>query len=120
MVSVAGYSSGVALSGCVFDRIGGYHGRKSPILFTSLLVLACCLGICSSLTHDVYVACSCILLQLACWGLSLPVMIGYMIALVPAKLRTQANSLANCSYSLLGLFPASSVYGYVYKANGGG
>jgi len=43
-----------------------------------------------------------------------------MIAQVPQKMRTQANSIANCSYSLLGLFPAPSLYGFVYTTCGAG
>ena len=83
------------------------------------MVLSGVLGICSTVTANVYVASSCILFQLVFWGLSLPVMIGYMLAQVPYKLRTQANSLANGSYSLFGLFPAPSLYGFVYQATGG-
>ena len=61
IVSVGGYSTGVALSGCVFDRMGGYHGRNSPLLFTVFMVLSGVLGICSTFTANVYVASSCIL-----------------------------------------------------------
>ena len=61
IVSVGGYASGVALSGCVFDRIGGYHGRNAPLLFTVFMILSGVLGICSTFTHNVYVASTCIL-----------------------------------------------------------
>jgi MFS transporter, Spinster family, sphingosine-1-phosphate transporter len=61
-----------------------------------------------------------ILLQLFFGGLAVPVMTGYMIAQVPYRMRTLANSLANMFYNLFGFFPAPSIYGLVYEAAGSG
>ena len=120
LVGALGPVLGVAFSGVIFDRIGGYHGRKTPALFTCFLLVSASLGIVSVIWANVYICCACILLQLFFGGLCVPVLTGYMIAQVPNKMRTNANSLANMFYNLLGFFPAPSIYGIVYQSFGSG
>ena len=78
------------------------------------------MGIISVLFKNVYGMSTCIMLQLFTGGMSVPVMTGYMLASVPPKFRTLANSLANMFYNLLGFFPAPSIYGLVYQQFGSG
>ena len=61
-----------------------------------------------------------ILLELFTGGLCVPVLMGYMINTVPKNLQTEANSIANLTFNLLGFFPAPSLYGVVYQMNGSG
>ena len=120
LVGALGPVLGVAFSGVIFDRIGGYHGRRTPALFTIFLTISVALGITSVIWANVYICAGCILLQLFFGGLCVPVLTGYMLAQVPSKMRTNGNSLANMFYNLLGFFPAPSIYGIVYQSFGSG
>jgi len=55
-----------------------------------------------------------ILIELFFGGLTVPVLVGYMLNTVPKSLQTEANSVANLFYNLFGFFPAPSIYGVVY------
>ena len=57
IVGALGPISGVAFSGCIFDRIGGYHGRNTPIVFTVFLVIASIAGILAPTTTSIYILC---------------------------------------------------------------
>ena len=120
IVGALGPIVGVAFSGCIFDRIGGYHGRNTPMTFTILLCIAGFMAVLSVVTDNIYLMSAAILLQLLFGGFTVPVLTGYMIAQVPPNLRTLANSLANLFYNLLGFFPAPSIYGVVYQSTGSG
>ena len=120
IVGALGPVFGVALSGCIFDRMGGYHGINTPLVFTGFMCLAGSLGLLSTAIANVYWLASCVLIQLLFGGFCVPVLTGFMITRVPPKMRTQANSIANLSYNLFGFFPAPSVYGIVYQATGSG
>jgi hypothetical protein len=50
----------------------------------------------------------------------MPVLTGILLNMVPPSLRTQANSIANLFYNLIGYLPAPAVYGFVYSYTGGG
>ena len=74
---------GVAFSGCIFDRIGGYHGRNTPLVFTLFLVIAGCAAVLSFVSTSIWLMSGSILLQLLFGGFTVPVLTGYMIAQVP-------------------------------------
>lgn len=120
IVGALGPILGVAFSGCIFDRIGGYHGRNSPVVFTTFLIISSTMALLSPTTTSIYFLSLCLLIQLLFGGFTVPVITGYMLAQVPPNLRTLANSIANLFYNLLGFFPAPSIYGIVYQATGGG
>lgn len=83
LVGAAGPILGVAFSGCVFDRIGGYHGRNTPVLFTILLMTASVFGILSAFFDELVWVAACLLAQLLSGGLTVPVLTGYMLSQVP-------------------------------------
>ena len=120
IVGALGPIHGVAVSGFVFDRIGGYHGRNTPLVFTSFLVAAGLFAACAVLTVRAYLVSLCLMLQLFCGGITVPVVTGYMLAQLPPRLRTVGNSLAALFYNLLGFFPAPSIYGLAYQSCGSG
>jgi len=62
IVGALGPIHGVALSGVIFDRIGGYHGRNTPLVFTALLICASLFAICSILTMRAYLVSFCMML----------------------------------------------------------
>ena len=80
LVGALGPVLGVAFSGVIFDKIGGYHGRRTPMLFTVFLVVSASLGVISVIWANVYICSACILLQLFFGGLCVPVLTGFMIA----------------------------------------
>lgn len=51
-------------------------------------------------------------------GFILPSMTGIMLNTVDMNLKTQANSIANISYNLLGFLPAPFVYGSMCDIGG--
>ena len=61
-VGALGPILGVACSGCVFDRIGGYHGRNTPIVFSIFLVISGTLGLLSVMFDNLAILTTCILL----------------------------------------------------------
>ena len=79
-VGALGPIAGVGFSGCIFDRMGGYHGRNTPVVFTIFLIISGSLGIISVLFTNVYIMSTCIMLQLFFGGMTVPVLTGYMIA----------------------------------------
>jgi sugar phosphate permease len=62
LVGALGPILGVAFSGCIFDRIGGYHGRNTPVVFTIFLIIAGCMAVLSFLTTNLYIMSVAILL----------------------------------------------------------
>ena len=62
IVGALGPVFGVALSGCIFDRMGGYHGMNTPMLFTGFMCLAGSLGLLSTAIANVYWLASCVLI----------------------------------------------------------
>lgn len=61
-VGALGPILGVGFSGCIFDKIGGYHGRNTPIVFTLFIVIAACFAVVSVLFMQAYVVSLCIML----------------------------------------------------------
>ena len=120
IVGALGPVGGVAFSGCVFDRMGGYYGRNSPVVFTIFLGISGILGLLSTFSSNIYWMVVTILFELIFGGLCAPVLTGFMISRAPPKLKPLANSIANLSYNLLGFFPAPSIYGIVYQSTGSG
>jgi MFS family permease len=111
---------GVGLSGFIFDKIGGYNGFKVPLVISALVGISGTMALLSvASVNQVYVTIM-ILGELFLGGLCVPVLTGYMLNTVPKNLQTEANSIANLTYNLLGFFPAPSIYGVVYQMNGGG
>lgn len=111
---------GVGLSGCLFDKIGGYNGFKSPVVIAFLIMTSGIFALLSVATKILPFVMGTILLELFLGGLCVPVLTGYMLNTVPRNLQTEANSVANLTYNLLGFFPAPSIYGVVYQMNGSG
>jgi len=100
--------------------MGGYHGRNTPIIFLTCLVIAACFAFISILTTRFLAVSLSIMLELFFGGVTVPVITGYMLTQVPPKMRTIANSVATLFYNLFGFFPAPALYGMVYQAKGSG
>ena len=77
---------GIAMSGCIFDRIGGYNGMYTPLLFTIFMFISACFALLSVATINVWVVMITILLELFFGGLCVPVLTGYMLNTVPRNL----------------------------------
>lgn len=80
LIGGLGPISGVACSGLIFDRIGGYHGRNTPLVFLTFLVIAAGFAFVSILSVRVGLVSLCIMLQLFFGGVTVPVITGYMLA----------------------------------------
>ena len=115
-VGALGPILGVGFSGCIFDKIGGYHGRNTPVVFSLFISIAVAFAVVSVMFMQAYVVSACIMLQLFFGGLTVPVLTGYMIAQVPKKMRPVAGSIGTLVYNGLGFFPAPAVYGFAYQA----
>ena len=113
-VGALGPIIGVGFSGCIFDRMGGYRGRNTPLLFTAFVAIATVFALISVLFWNAYVVAACVLLELWFGGMTVPVLTGFMLAQVPARMRPVASSIYTLFYNGLGMFPAPSVYGIVY------
>ena len=111
---------GVAFSGCIFDRIGGYNGMYTPLLINFFMFISATCALLSVATVKVWFVSLMILVELFTGGLCVPVLTGYMLNTVPRNLQTEANSIAMLVYNVLGYFPAPSIYAIVYQANGSG
>lgn len=119
-VGAVGPILGVALSGCIFDRIGGYSGRNTPLVFTAFIVTAFCFAAISLLFTNAYVVSALVMMQLFFGGMTVPVVTGYMLAQVPPKMRAVASSISTLVYNGFGFFPAPAVYGFAYQTQGSG
>lgn len=62
IVGAMGPILGVAFSGCIFDRIGGYHGRNTPVVFTIFLCIASTVALLSPMTRSIYFLSLCLLI----------------------------------------------------------
>ena len=111
---------GVGLSGFIFDTMGGYNGMKTPVVFSAVMTVSGISALLSVASTNRWWAMFTILIELFTGGLCVPVLTGYMLNTVPRNLQTEANSIANLTYNLLGFFPAPSIYGVVYQMNGSG
>ena len=111
---------GVGMSGFIFDKIGGYNGMRTPVVISAIMTVS---GTCAMLsvasTNHLWATFT-MLIELYTGGLCVPILTGYMLNTVPKNLQTEANSIANLTYNLLGFFPAPSIYGIVYQAKGSG
>lgn len=62
IVGALGPILGVGFSGCIFDRMGGYHGRNTPIVFTGFLVFSVSMAMLSVTTRNIYFMSLCLLI----------------------------------------------------------
>lgn len=111
---------GVVCGGFIFHKIGGYTSPKAYPLTVFVMVLGGAFGAPSPFVNNIYFCAALLWGQFFCGGFCMPVLTGILLNTVPVPLRTQANSIANLVYNLIGYLPAPYVYGVAYQVTGSG
>ena len=118
VISITGPVIGVIAGGNVTSALGGYKSKKA--LYVTCLLAFVCLSCAIPIAFvDDYITVVVLLwFLLFAGGFILPSMTGIMLNTVDMSLKTQANSIANISYNLLGFLPAPFVYGSMCDIGG--
>ena len=111
---------GVIVGGIIITAYGGYNTKKSQQI--------CCVMACGAIVCALPIPYFDNFLDVGIlfWGLLffggfiLPPVTGVMIASVGEFQKSQANSIANLCYNLLGYLPGPFVYGFISSVTGGG
>lgn len=118
VISITGPVIGVIAGGNITSALGGYKSKKA--LYVTCLLAFVCLSCAIPIAFvDDYITVVVLLwFLLFAGGFILPSMTGIMLNTVDMSLKTQANSIANISYNLLGFLPAPFVYGSMCDIGG--
>lgn len=118
MISITGPLIGVIVGGNVISALGGYKSKKSLYVTCALAIVCLSCAIPIAFIDDYITVVVLLWFLLFAGGFILPSMTGIMLNTVDESLRTQANSIANISYNILGFLPSPFVYGFMSDIGG--